>query len=697
MSKVLIFAGTTEGRELSLLLSDNQIPCEVCVATEYGEAVMPQVPGIEVHRGRMDTEQMKALMKQKGYQVIVDATHPFAVQVSENIRQAAAFCDIPCLRLKRETGEKNGVGEGREQEDKEPEGQESWENAATGSKGAVHYMPDAKACADYLAQTGGNILLTTGSKELSVYCTREGLKERLYVRVLPGLESISLCEKNGLKGRQMIAMQGPFCEEMNRALIRQYDIRFLVTKESGKTGGFPEKLAAAKKERITTLVIGNPEKEDTEGMALSQVCRQIAAITGQSIRNKVSFVGMGMGQKKGLTEEAIGCIGEADYLFGAPRLLQAVRAMGMGNEAKSYPYYLMEQIEPVLEQIKNTGVKIAILFSGDTGFYSGCEKLYQALEKRGDSQLHICPGISSVACLAAITGISYQDAVICSIHGHGKEGTWEAAFLGKIKQAKKAFVLLSGRQDVQILGSLLQRYGMAQCRVILGYQLCYPGQRVWELTPEECCRVYGEGLYLCLLRNETPQRITLTPGMPDSSFLRDKVPMTKEEIRALSLCKLRLTPGAVCYDIGSGSGSVAVEMAQRAGDIMVYAIEYKELALELIKRNVARFQLPNVWVIAGKAPECLEELPAPTHAFIGGSSGKLTEILEELHRRNPKMRVVINAVSLETIAQLAALKELPYLTNLEMIQVQVTRVKELGSYQMMQSENPVMICSFDFQ
>ena len=173
MSKVLIFAGTTEGRELSLLLSDNQIPCEVCVATEYGEAVMPRIPGVEVHRGRMDTEQMKALMKQKGCQVIVDATHPFAVQVSENIRQAAAFCDIPGLRLKRETGEKNGVGEGKEPEDKEPEGQESGESAATGSRGAVHYMPDAKACADYLGQTGGNILLTTGSKELSVYCTRK--------------------------------------------------------------------------------------------------------------------------------------------------------------------------------------------------------------------------------------------------------------------------------------------------------------------------------------------------------------------------------------------------------------------------------------------------------------------------------------------------------------------------------------------
>ena len=219
------------------------------------------------------------------------------------------------------------------------------------------------------------------------------------------------------------------------------------------------------------------------------------------------------------------------------------------------------------------------------------------------------------------------------------------------------------------------------------------------LTPEACEHVEETGLYICLILNPDAEKKAVTCGMRDEEFLRDKVPMTKEEIRALSICKLHLKEDSVCYDIGSGTGSVAVEIAKRSGQIQVFAIEKKPLALELIQKNIEKFALPNIQVIAGEAPDCLkteERSEHPTHAFIGGSSGRLKEILDVLYKKNHAMRIVINCISLETISELTLLKTDSRITNLEIIQVQVSRAKTVGGYHLMQGENPIYICSFDF-
>lgn len=223
MRKVLIYSGTTEGRELAEHLSAAGIECTVSVATEYGELVMPELPGVQVHQGRMREEEMEAFMKSSNYAAVVDATHPFATEVSENIRAAAQKVCLSYLRLKRDTASSDyGIGEKK-------------------------YFSDAAQCAAALESMSGNILLTTGSKELAVFCREEEVKERLFVRVLPGMESIRLCEEQGIAGKHILAMQGPFSEELNLALIRQFDIKCLVTKESGSAGGYTEKLEAAKK------------------------------------------------------------------------------------------------------------------------------------------------------------------------------------------------------------------------------------------------------------------------------------------------------------------------------------------------------------------------------------------------------------------------------------------------------------------
>lgn len=188
----------------------------------------------------------------------------------------------------------------------------------------------------------------------------------------------------------------------------------------------------------------------------------------------------------------------------------------------------------------------------------------------------------------------------------------------------------------------------------------------------------------------------ITPGIEDEAFIRDQVPMTKEEVRCISICKLHLQKDSVVYDVGSGTGSIAVELSLCSPDMRVYAIETNPAAVELIRKNRDKFACENMKIIEAMAPEGFEALPTPTHAFIGGSKGNLREILEGLYQKNPSLRVVMNAVSMESICQMQGLlKELP-VKDVEILELQVSKSRELGSYHMLQANNPVFIFAFSF-
>lgn len=673
MKEILIFAGTTEGRELSEYLAAAGIAHTLCVATEYGKIVLKEHPCVKVHKGRMDREEMEIYIKNGNFGAVVDATHPYAEVVTQNIRHAMQDMDIPYLRLKRESN-------------------------VTSSYEKIQYFKDSVSCARALEKTDGNILLTTGSKELSVFVKFIDKKERLYARVLPGIESLQLCMDCGITGRQILALQGPFSTQMNEAMLRQYQIKWLVTKASGNAGGYQEKLDAAQNLDIPVFVIGCPAEQECH--TFEEVCGQLEKICGQVIRRKTGFritlAGIGMGNPDCLTKEVERAIAEADILLGADRMIA-----GYQPKIEKMPYYTSEQIIPYLEKmskgtIGRDDIKTVILFSGDTGFYSGCQKLYDALlravnDGRLQADVTVMPGISSVAYLAACMGENYQDAVICSMHGK------ELPDLAKkIRKGKRLFLLMSGLRDVHKLGKLLLNAGLTECTVTAGYQLSYPEQRIMELRPEECMQLQEDGLYICCIKNPDPERKTLTHGRKDGEFIRDKVPMTKEEVREVSICKLKLYEGAVVYDIGSGTGSVAAEIAGLSDEIKVFAVEYKEEAVSLIAQNKEKFGLDNIEIVSGKAPDGLEELPVPTHAFIGGSSGRMKEILSALYQKNSQMRVVINAISMETICEIKEVLSAFPIQNEDVVQIQASRAKRVGTYHLMQAENPVWICSFDF-
>lgn len=673
MKEILIFAGTTEGRRLSECLAAAEIPHTVCVATEYGEIVLEEHPLMTVHCGRMDQEEIREFIHKGGFEAVVDATHPYAEVITENIRGAMEGMSIPYFRLLREQNEEQ-------------------------TQGQVIHFDTNEACARALEETEGNILLTTGSKELAVYCASEQIKRRLYVRVLPSMESYALCMEQGVRGKQIIAMQGPFTSELNEAMLHQYDISCLVTKQSGRSGGYAEKLEAAQRAGIPVFVIGQPH--DMDGYSFPELCSKLENLCGRTLRAdgqlQIILAGVGMGHKNSLTREVEAAIEEADILLGADRMLRHY-----SPRAEKRSMYQAEQIIPYLREVQEKRSlveqpKVVILFSGDSGFYSGCQSLYRGLQEEVDAgrlkaSVRILPGISSVAYLAACAGESYQDAAVYSMHGKQL-----CNLAGKIKNERKTYLLMSGVKDVNRLGTILSEAGMTECEVVAGYQLSYPGQSIWRLAPEECCGLTEEGLYTCLVKNPNPVQRRLTHGIPDEAFIRDKVPMTKEEVREVSICKLRLHQGAVVYDIGSGTGSIAVELAGLADDIQVYAIEQKAEAVSLIRQNREKFHLENITVIGAQAPEGLEALPAATHALIGGSGGRLKEILSTLYHINPRMRVVIHAISMETISEIRELLSLYQTEQEEIVQMQVSRAKKAGRYHLMQAENPVWICAFDF-
>ena len=385
MNKIIIFGGTTEGKELAIDLAKAQIPSIYLVATDYGKMVIDDDPFIDVRIGRLDSGQMKELFEKEKPLAIVDSTHPYAELVKKEIDDARKdLSDIRFFRVHR-SGEKIDASDAR-------------------------FFESARDCAKALLETKGTVFLTTGSKDIPEFCREKSLLERLVVRVIPNSESLKICYDNGLLGKQIIAMQGPFSYDVNLSFFKNYDAKVVVLKESGKAGGELERIQAARDAKAQIFIIKRPV--ENAGEDYERVREKIISLFGQNTGKKqakslqVTLAGFGMG-KETLTLEVQRAIDEADYIFGAGRMLD-----GIASECRKYPYYLASDIIPVLEKIKEENeketIKVVVLFSGDTGFYSGAGKLLAALKNEGFSP-KVLPGISSVSALCARIGDNWQD------------------------------------------------------------------------------------------------------------------------------------------------------------------------------------------------------------------------------------------------------------------------------------------------
>lgn len=245
MKHYLIFAGTTEGRELiEFLIPKEDVQITACTATEYGKILLPDAPNLTVLSKRLEFEDMVALMQDNRFDAVYDTTHPYAVLVSQNILAATKEANVPYFRVVR------------------PE--EELED-----HGTIVYVNSMEDAVAYFSGTTGNILSTTGSKELPALCKLPDYQNRVYARILSNPEMVSSSFELGFQGKHLICMQGPFSEELNTALIHQFDISYVLTKNSGKLGGFLEKVNSAKKTGTTLVVIGRPTQE--EGFTLTEI------------------------------------------------------------------------------------------------------------------------------------------------------------------------------------------------------------------------------------------------------------------------------------------------------------------------------------------------------------------------------------------------------------------------------------------
>lgn len=649
MNKVIVFAGTTEGYEISRFLAAHQIYVTACVATDYGKKSLMEDTYLKVQAGRLNQQEMEKLLEQETPSLVLDATHPYAAEVTANIRKACEGREISYLRvLRRESAQE--------------------ENAV--------YVENVEAAAEFLNQTTGNVLLTTGSKELSKFLSVHNYKERLYARVLSLPSVIEECAVCGFEGKNLIAMQGPFSVGMNEAMLRQFDCQYLVTKDSGKAGGFQEKIEAAHSCGVIPVIIGRPLKED--GMSLLECKKFLAERFDFALQPHITLLGIGMGSEGTLTLDGKKALEKADLLIGAKRIADAVK---QPYHKVVYAYRSDEILRFIKEHPEYEQVVIAL--SGDVGFYSGAKKLLEGL----DNNVDIICGISSVAYFMGKAGLSWDDAKIVSAHGK------DCNLISFIRRNKKVFAILGTADGVADLARKLVYYRMGDVVLHVGERLSYEDEKYFAKKAEELTEYEGDALSVVCACNESVGMQTATHGIADAEFIRGKAPMTKEEIRCVSLFKLGLYEDSVCYDIGAGTGSVSVEMALRANQGKVFAVEKKEDVLALLEENKRKFAVDNLEIIAGLAPKAMENLPIPTHAFIGGSSGNLKEIVELLLKKNENVKIVINCITLETLTEaLAVIKEYELEEN-DIVQVNAARSKKLGSYHLMTGENPIFIIS----
>lgn len=740
MSEVLIFGGTTEGRELAEFCEEQHIPAAVSVATEYGRELLSELREVRILEGRLSEREMEEMLCSGRYSLVLDATHPYAAAVTEAIQRACSVSGVPLLRVLR--GSAEGAENRNNKENLSPvRSAKSTDSTDSGTEmdgsenteELVLRVSSAAAAADFLVGQEGNILLTTGSRELGAFGRLP--RERLFVRVLPGEEALALCRAAGIPPAHIVALQGPFSEEMNVALLHHCRCSWLVTKESGVRGGFSEKLTACRTTGVRALVIGRPKEE--RGIGEAEAKRFLRTHFGVRTAFSVSVCGIGPGGMALMTEEVKHAVERAALLIGAARMVE----VGQRHREEAGLIAAAELISWNAEEIaariereysENSGGRIAVLVSGDSGFYSGAAGVLRALGECAVpmSAVRCCPGISSLSYLAARSGLPWESAACLSLHG--RRQNW----LAELRRCGTVFLTLEKAEQMTEIAALLCAQGLGSCTLILGERLSLPDEKIIRRKAEEWCEAEitqsaegarpvegtqpaedtgpaeetgsaetgaagenAEGKWrvspLCaaMLRLPAGEAKPLHPGIPDSRFLRRRVPFTKAALRAEIMALLHPGRDSVCWDIGSGSGGVTAELSMAAPAGTVFAVERDEAAYALTEKNIRHLGLWNVVQLRGEAPELSAGLPAPDYVFIGGSSGRLREILTQVYQKNAAAVTAVTAITLETAAELfQLLKEYEDAgCETSCVQFSVAEAQRRGRYSLLTARNPVYL------
>ena len=404
----------------------------------------------------------------------------------------------------------------------------------------------------------------------------------------------------------------------------------------------------------------------------------------------LEIISVGPGEAVLLTDDAKQAMDRADAVWCAARHAVLV------PPEKARP---LSPLEGAIEQMRlssDAGQSAAVLVSGDAGLYSLLEMLKR---KIGGEYLRVHPGVSALQLFAARLGVSWQDAKILSAHGRALS---ESALCHAVRTHRQTFCFLDAAHNPAWVRESLNLGGLENVRLFVGERLSYPDERTEAYDPDATY----DPLCMAYIENDAPESGTVIPagtalyapesglppvGLSDEAFIHGKTPMTKRDVRALVVSALHLKPNGVVWDIGAGTGSVSVECARQCPLGEVYAVEMKDEALDLIRRNAERFHALNLRVVPGRALEVLSALPAPDAVFLGGTTGTAEAIVELLRGLQRPIRLVATAVTMES-AQ-ALLRLMRPMVDFEARQVAVSALESVGRYTMFKAENPVFIFS----
>lgn len=405
---------------------------------------------------------------------------------------------------------------------------------------------------------------------------------------------------------------------------------------------------------------------------------------------KVTIIGAGPGNPDLLSRAALDAIDIADVVIGAHRALAGI---DVPPDVVRCELVKTADIVAALTDAASWQ-RAVVVMTGDVGLFSGARRLVEALSGDARVDVRIIPGISSASYLAARLARPWQDWRFASAHGVACDIVAEAERAGEL------FLVTSGGEDPSRLSGELVQAGFGDARVTVAERLSYPDERITCATASEIAGQTFDDLNVMLIEFTggagSPANSRwpyASSGIPDELFIRGDVPMTKQEVRAVALAKLRLTATDTVWDVGAGTGSVSIEAALIARAGSVWAVERNATGVRLIRENADAFGCGNVHAVPGIAPEALAKLPVPDAVFVGGSAGELPSIVEAALEKNSQVRLCVPCVTVETLTEACALLSGSRFKGFEACQVSAARAEAVGSHHLMKAQNPVFLVS----
>lgn len=601
---------------------------EGALCLEHSGTFLENHGKLHVIVGRKDSKEIAILLQElnekETIDCVIDATHTYATLAKNNIEFACDTVHLPLYKLSRGTQE-------------------------------VLYDTDcivvssAKEASSICNKIAGNIFCAVGTKDIEAFCDVVDYKKRVFLRILPSETSLQHALNLGYDFHNIIAMTGSFSFELNTAMFDSTNAKVLVTKDGGIIGGIKEKLLAAKAKDMQIIVIAPPKNDSTTKLySLENLCKTLGIKTSRHC----IMISCNTGLIPFLSLQAISAIKASPLVISSMRLHDNFLPL---FSQKSKVFVVASDIVDCLEKEENIAKNMiappVILFSGDTGFFSGASNIRTKLLEKNWT-VDCIAGTPIIATFAAILGKNWQKWHIVSVHENAKCAALE------ITRHEATFFLCGVMNSHDIIDDLL-RHGVTNALISVGQNLGTKDEYIKQFLIDDYSNNLPISHLECVLvEQELPTLSQVTFGIDDSEFIRGSyatnkiIPMTKQYTRTAILTALNLHKGEHLWDVGGGTGSVSIE-AVLSLKVSVTTFEKEKASCKIIAQNRKKFGAWGLTIVEGNAPEVFNnEFTKPDAVFIGGSSNNLIEIIQNICKIAPKCRLVISACSLETLSLL---------------------------------------------